>query len=144
LLAGRGRLHFVVVCVRTAEGCGLLAGRGRLHYVADILTGRLVADCSQAGVGYTTKLVQSVACRVADCSQAGVGYTRGNGTFGPLRVADCSQAGVGYTSRLEGIASTTVADCSQAGVGYTWGTGCCRLSQLRIARRPGSVTLLQR
>ena len=38
---------------------------------------------------------------VADCSQAGIGYTRGIRCRPDLFVADCSQAGIGYTNVAE-------------------------------------------
>jgi len=59
----------------------------------------------------------------------------------PGSVADCPQAGVGYTFQRRVRAVQPVADCSQAGVGYTQGGDWRASSQLRIAPRPGSVTL---
>ena len=143
--------------------CGLLAGWDRLHCQRRGHQSAAVADCSQAGIGYTWGRKAKRSSDVADCSQAGIGYTRRACWCWKTEVADCSQAGVGYTSSLIACCLASVADCSQAGVGYTGvavhhlGVDVADCSQagvgytkpgheihrraLRIARRLGSVTL---
>ncbi len=58
----------------------------------------MVADWSQAKIGYTRPIAESPKHRtVADWSQAKIGYT-GCRMFGSkLHVADWSQAKIGYT-----------------------------------------------
>src|SRR3546814_2011167 len=62
----------------------------------------LVADCWQAGIGYTEfEFLPSQRC-VADCWQAGIGYTASARASVSPPVADCWQAGIGYTSSMIG------------------------------------------
>ena len=59
------------------------------------------------------------ASAVADCSRAGVSYTTARRVLRPRFVADCSQAGIDYTACQVMQNWELVADCSQAGIDYT-------------------------
>ena len=56
---------------------------------------------------------------VADWSQAEIGYTQSKSLLIKLEVADWSQAEIGYTSFWWAIPCRGVADWSQAEIGYT-------------------------
>ncbi len=59
----------------------------------------VVADWSQAKIGYTNSSTDSPIPRVADWSQAKIGYTHPLSFSLRVLVADWSQAKIGYTSR---------------------------------------------
>ena len=58
----------------------------------------VVADWSQAKIGYTIFLAIGKSISVADWSQAKIGYTQASGCGGSSYVADWSQAKIGYTT----------------------------------------------
>ncbi len=58
----------------------------------------LVADWSQAKIGYTRLKKLVTLCHVADWSQAKIGYTRDSCEDPQGGVADWSQAKIGYTT----------------------------------------------
>ncbi len=101
----------------------------------------LVADWSQAKIGYTHSFGALGRHAVADWSQAKIGYTMLGCLVGSVRVADWSQAKIGYT-RFKLVSNRSpVADWSQAKIGYTKIRKSRRLKVLRIGLRPRLVTL---
>ena len=80
---------------------------------------------------------------VADWSQAKIGYTAAQGHQHRYKVADWSQAKIGYTQRHFQRLMPTVADWSQAKIGYTDPTVPVTLPVLRIGLRPRLVTLCE-
>jgi len=54
----------------------LVAGRDWLHCATGSSLKALVADWSQAGIGYTFISSDQAKADVADWSQAGIGYTQ--------------------------------------------------------------------
>ena len=59
----------------------------------------MVADWSQAKIGYTSSPIHQARLEVADWSQAKIGYTDCGGVVAWISVADWSQAKIGYTGK---------------------------------------------
>ncbi len=97
MVAGRDWLHYSPLISKDSMGCGLVAGRDWLHSTIIHNIRGVVADWSQAGIGYTSCSDQRTDSRVADWSQAGIGYTIAMLRPSQSKVADWSQAGIGYT-----------------------------------------------
>ncbi len=77
--------------------CGLVSGQDWLHYIAFIWQSVIVADWSQARIGYTGCRYRRKSALVADWSQARIGYTIFIMHPSIVYVADWSQARIGYT-----------------------------------------------
>ena len=163
LLAGRDRLHWPVrwrVLVLVA-GCS----RAGIDYTQTPrrCQGKGVAGCSRAGIDYTVRAVRARGGRVAGCSRAGIDYTsaerteyydglrvaRGPGSITLARLPRAIRRSCGLLAgrdrlhyRRREAVGHRVAGCSRAGIDYT------ELEQpidglgLRVARGPGSITLL--
>ena len=163
LLAGRDRLHSSRRRRSRRSCCGLLAGRDRLHSSAARAGRRGVADCSQVGIDYTSRLKWKRGCRLRIARRSGSITLMSNATTPQprcgllagrdrlhsmaaivelLRVADCSQVGIDYTGCPGPGPPRRVADCSQVGIDYTLRQRQIDGCLLRIARRSGSITLL--
>ena len=122
--------------------CGLLAGWDRVHWLMPLPARGPVADCSRAGIGYTSAACVARSPRVADCSRAGIDYTAG-GVLPPW--SRCGLlAGWDRVHSADGTAiqRSLVADCSRAGIEYTRPVSR-RDCLLRIARGLGSITLVR-
>ncbi len=79
--------------------CGLVSGQDWLHSELALSVLLVVADWSQAKIGYTFCLLSAHRLPVADWSQAKIGYTRCRFMVQKDQVADWSQAKIGYTGR---------------------------------------------
>ena len=81
-------LHYQTKVNTFTDSCGLVSGQDWLHFFRGDFGVGLVADWSQAKIGYTAGPVGQGLTPVADWSQAKIGYTQAANlaTFVKLRI----------------------------------------------------------
>jgi len=84
-------------CKQIARAGRSIGSLGPRNFYSRDLTLLLVADWSQAKIGYTPAVKHDTTQCVADWSQAKIGYTAAAGSLAIGDVADWSQAKIGYT-----------------------------------------------
>ncbi len=75
LVSGQDWLHLPSRDSNDLPGCGLVSGQDWLHFLGTVCIQCIVADWSQAKIGYTLLCSVRFAEGVADWSQAKIGYT---------------------------------------------------------------------